>query len=284
MSIQFPMYVASGGASSGTTSCTPAYPAELLAGDLLFLIVVNKYPLNAPTNPTGWTLGIQKSGGAGASGVDSGNVFITAYWKIADGTETGNQTINVTSGNSTLARIFCFRAVENAAWDTPAFVSGESGTPGTAWSATMTAGVEMRFGDMIAAWSGQNTDAYTNSVERISHGSATFRNNTERTDNPATAGDDVRMVTSTHEVLSGNETAVSTYTMTAAGSDANSPAGATVLARIRMRGVPEVHAPVRKRQMIVVNRNLKNPADSAAEKAAKLSQELEGRSGSGWTT
>lgn len=284
MPIPFPMFVASGTASSGSTSCAPAYPTDLLAGDLLFLIVVNKYPLNKPTDPNGWTLGVQKSGGAGAAGADSGNVFVTAYWKVADGTETGNETINVTSGNSTLARIFGFRKVEGANWMPPIFASGESATPDTAWSATMTAAWELRFGDMVAAWSGQNTDAYTNSVERVAHGSAKFQNNAERTDNPATAGDDVRMVTSTHEVLTGNETAISTYTMTAAGSDANSPAGVTVLARLRMRGSPEVHAPVRKRQMLVVNnRSQKSPADLAAEKASKLRQELEGRGGAGWT-
>src|SRR5690349_3513003 len=97
---------------------------------LLLAGVVNKYPSNGPTTPSGWTLVGQFSGGSGAAGADVGSVYVTIYSKPSDGTKTGTQTISVPSGNSSLARICAYSCAAGAAWGVAAF-GGADSTAGT---------------------------------------------------------------------------------------------------------------------------------------------------------
>lgn len=76
------------------TSADVAYPATVDADDMLVISVTNTS--NLPNTPSGWTF-IGQAGG--------GNPYTTtAFCKVADGTETGTQTITIDGANNW---IFC---------------------------------------------------------------------------------------------------------------------------------------------------------------------------------
>ena len=230
-----PSYVATGSLDDGTTQATPGYPSGIQAGDILLLFVSNKYPTNGPTQPSGWSTpsGNQYSGGSGASGVDTGSVYTTVFTRQADGTETGNVTVDVTSGNSVDAAILAYRPAINqySTFDIQV-VGGSDNTAGTDWSVT-TGSIDLTTDDVVIAGSAVNTDAYTYTSEAIAVSGITFGTATERVDDPTTQGQDLRLVVSEHPVTAGTNTAAATYTMTASGTTTNRPAGATLLIRIR---------------------------------------------------
>ena len=100
-------YVSQTTAVVGTTSLTFTYPT-VSAGDLLVMYIVNKYPAAPPTTPSGWSLQLSKSGGAGSSGANTGEVLVSVYTKIATGSESGNFTVTITSGNCAVGAIARF--------------------------------------------------------------------------------------------------------------------------------------------------------------------------------
>jgi hypothetical protein len=223
---------ASGGtASAGTTQCTPAYTATA-AGDYLLLFVASKYPTNYPTTPSGWTFLGRQSGGAGSNGADSGNVTISVYERVADGTETGTVTVDVTSGNSCSARIFRFTAAAGSRWST-AVGDGADNAAGTSWSVSISPSLDLAVDDMLVACSAVNGDTTSYSAQAFNAVGITFGSETERMDAGSTQGDDHHRVLSTHMVTAGSGTPALTYTMTAAATSGNTPAGATVAVRLR---------------------------------------------------
>lgn len=239
-----------GGAdASGTTSITPGYPANISTGQFLLLAVVNKYPANGPATPAGWTFlaAAQASGGSGAAGVDTGNVFITVFYKVSDGTETGTETVTIASGNSSYGKIFRYSGAANGD-PIPVqvtAVNGTDNTAGTAWS-IVTGAVEIHAGDMVIACSGINTDAYTYSAEAFSQTGTTFGTVNEFWDSNTLQGDDCGLVVADVLVSSGSGTGALTYTMTASGTATNRPAGATVVFVLREVFTATISSPVNK--------------------------------------
>lgn len=224
-------YGSAGAVDPGTNTLIVPYPAGIAAGDLLVLAIANKYPPNGPTTPTGWTLVTngQASGGAGAAGNDSGNVYATVFVKVADGTETGNLTVTVTSANVSLGRMFRYTNAANAGWDYAA-TYGSDNTGGTAWIVSGAADPGITSGDMLVVVSAINTDGPTWSAESVSAAGATFGTHTERQDSGSGVGNDIRLVVSDHTVTAGTAAAAPVFTMTASGA---TPEGASVMLRIR---------------------------------------------------
>lgn len=225
---------AAGNATTGTTSLSVPYPTGIAAGDLLILVVGNKYPTNGPTTPSGWTLAGQGSGGLGTAGADSGQVYNTIFVKQALGTESGNLTVTLTAANTSMARMFRYIKAAAASWNYAA-TTGSDNTAGTTWSVTGAANPGIISGDILIVGSSLNGNRVTQWTESVTATGATFANAAERNDSTSGTGDDMGLIVSEHPVTAGNATAAPVYTMTGANGNPNatSPTGASVMLRLR---------------------------------------------------
>lgn len=224
---------ATGTGAQGTTSLSVSYPAGVAAGNLLVLCVSNKYPANGPATPSGWTLPTngQGSGGSGSAGEDSGEVYATVFVKVADGSESGSLAVTITSGNAATGAMSRYTKTL-AAWSYAA-VNGVDSTVDTSWSVTAGADPGVTAGDMVYACSAVNGGLTAWVSPAITQTGITWGTSTERIEGATANGDNVETMVSDHAVSSGTSSAAPVYTMTGAGSGANSPAGATVLLRLR---------------------------------------------------
>ncbi len=223
-----------GATAFGTTSCAPGIPATTAAGDMLILFTSDKYPPAAPDTPAGWNFIGSATGGAGATGIDSGGVVCAAYFRIADGTEGATVTVSCVGGNVTYGKIARYTKAANEQW----LVSGPSvgsfalGT--VSWATTGDAMLDMLAGDRIIAVSSINSDTYTYSAQSVAVAGVVIGTQAERQDGGTSTGDDVGIVMSDHVVTSGVPASAPAFTMTASGASAGvSPAGATVMFRLR---------------------------------------------------
>lgn len=223
-------YVAAGAVVSGTTSLTPAFPAGIASGDLLLLVVVNKYPTNGPSTPSGWTLVAQKSGGAGSAGVDSGNVYTTVYYKVASGSESGTETVTVTSANVSLAQILCYTNATGA-WSLASTTDDD--VAGSTLSFTFPADPGVTAGDMIVAVTGINGTGATYSSVTFTQTGVTFGTITLQTAGSTPTGDNAQLVVYRTPVLSGTSSAAPSHSFIASTWFGNYPAGACVFVRLR---------------------------------------------------
>jgi MSHA biogenesis protein MshQ len=223
-------------ASSGTTLLSVPYPGSIAAGDLLILVVGNKYPTNGPATPAGWTFVAngQGSGGLGSAGVDSGQVYNTIFVKEALGNESGNLAVTVTSANTSMARMFRYTKTAGTTWDYAA-TNGSDNSAGTSWSVTGAANPGITPGDVLIIGSSLNGNRVSNWTESIFATGATFGAVTERNDSTSATGDDMGLIVSEHTVTAGTASAAPVFTMTGASGSANatSPTGASAILRIR---------------------------------------------------
>lgn len=218
-----------GTAASGTTSCTPSYPASIAANDLLILVTCSKY--KQPTSVTGsWTLLASHNAGAGSSGADSGQAYLSVYYKMATGSESGTITVSVSGGNCVVARIGCFDWNKTGNLELATAQGGDT-TSGTAWSVT-TGTLEMKPNDFIFAFSAGNSDA-TMTSHGLSASGITFGSVVERIDNGTSSGDNCNIFGADARVSSGSGTVAVTYTATASISHTNDLCGPTIIMRAR---------------------------------------------------
>lgn len=235
--------------ATGTTSLAVPYPSGIAAGDLLVLGIANKYPANAPTTPAGWTLrsGGQTSGGSGASGVDTGSVYASQYYRLADGTESGNLSVTITSGNAAVGVILRFSPAAGYTLDTANMQAsnGSDNSAGTAWSVTGGNSISpaLSGGSTYVVVTGVNTDAYTFASHGFSCGTGVFTR-TERVDSGTTSGDDCALVVCEVQQSSGSASGNPVYTATASGSAADAPAGASVIIYYAEKLAPAVTDPL----------------------------------------
>lgn len=228
-------FLSSGAAASGLSSATPAYPADVASGQMLILFVVAKYITVAVAPPAGWTLLGSFTGGImTGSGAGSGEGVVWAYYRIANGTETPGATINVgvsPAANCSHHKIFSFTKDASKTWSI-AFTGGNMQVPATAWSVTG-ASWNVAANDFLVQCTFQNSYV-TVSAQAMTMAGVTFGAATEQYDLGSTAGDDVRMIVSTHPVTAGGATGATTYTALVAGTTSpSSPTGATLMVRLR---------------------------------------------------
>lgn len=219
---------------TGTTSVTPGAPASVAVGDPLALLICNKYPNNAPTTPTGWTLPTngQGSGGQGTDTVDGGHVYATWYFRVADGTAADTPAVTVTSGNSCTATLIRMTAAAGKSFSVAA-ANGSFNTAGTAWSVAMGTDPGITAGDFLLVGSAHNSDSGGVSAHAMAATGLTIGTVTERSDSGTTSGDDMRQFSATALVSSGTASGVLTYTATISATAGDAPAGASVLLRVR---------------------------------------------------
>ncbi len=223
-----PAYSSKGTAS---TTLTIAHPATVNAGEMLLLFRVIKYPdVSTPDTPSGWTLLGTVTGGAGASGADSGNVSVTAYSKVADGTEGGtNLTVTNTGvANCQIGQITNYTRASTSTWKV-LFTSGSDNTKHTAESVTGTADPGFLVNDLMVVCYGGNINLAASS-EAFAAGTVTFGAVTERNDTQNSGGDHCDQQTSTGAITAVTASGAPTYTAT---SGAGGSAGAAVFVVLR---------------------------------------------------
>lgn len=225
----------SGTGSSGTTSSNPTLPAATVDGDGLIAWAVTKYA-KPDAAPTGWVELGTISGGHGSSGVATGNVTVTAYWRISAGNE-GNSTAytwTVTGGNSIRVNISRYTKAEGEQWVAPAVASCQNNTPSTSWSGTATTNPGLSAGDLILSCAGINGSAFTYSAQAYAATGCTFGTVGVRFANQINTGDHLEPVSCDATVSTGPATSAPTFSMTSSGSSTDSPAGATLFVRLRV--------------------------------------------------
>ncbi|MFZ1721029.1 MAG: hypothetical protein WAU07_00835, partial [Microgenomates group bacterium] len=223
-----------------TTSMLIAYPVGIEKGDLIVLGMSNKHTPNGPTTPTDWTAAsnYQQSGASGADGGDTGSVYATVFYKIADGTEMGNLSVSIPSGSSAIGRMIIYSKEVGKEWDI-AMANGSDTTINTTWSVTAGSDPGIIAGDMVLAVSGINTDAYSYRNHALTASGVTFDTaEKEIVEIGTSAGNDTEAVFSNHYAISGTSGAAPVYTMLSSSSATSAPAGATVLMRIRQVDAP----------------------------------------------
>lgn len=222
---------------AGTTSVLLRQPAALLAGDLIVWLCTNKYPTNGPATPTGFTSLIQKVGGSGAAGIDTGEVYGTAFQRISDGTEDGlTQAVAITGGNTATARAVSFARSAGTGWLVAA-TAGSQASGSNSWSVTGDAALDLAAGDVVLIYVAKNGDGDSAlSAHALAAAGITFGAwNSIAAHEGTIQGQDCAHAIGYFNVTAGSASAVPTFTMTLGGS-ANLEAGAVLFIRLREDG------------------------------------------------
>jgi len=226
-------YVGVGAFLNSTAGGNVAWPATVNRGDMAVMWVINKHPPNGPSTPSGWTLGLQQSGGAGASAADLGLLYCTTFWKITSGSEGGGtQAITITSGNSSIAFISVFRSGKGG-WMNPWFTGGADNTGGsTTVTITGSENIFITTGDYVYAVAGLNTDAFTLPSAQIAATGATLSN--AGANNTTTGlGNDCMLCLRRYDCTAGVSSAAPVFTLTMSGSGTDVPTGPGIIVRLR---------------------------------------------------
>lgn len=229
-----PTYRASGTTSTGSATAPPTdYPPGLVAGDIIFLPVVIKYPGATVTPPAGFTLFFTYTGGVGVAGDDTGDVILSLYYKISDGTESGSVSFSITGANIAVCRMFAIYDTNypRVAWDFKAVMKVWS-TNSTAVSVTFDSATDVRSDDLLFIIAGFNSDNATYTGYTITITGATVGLKNQRASIGTGGGNDCRLQVITAPVTAGPANDIATYSQT--GTVAG-PAGPIVLLRVRSR-------------------------------------------------
>lgn len=241
-----PRYKGAGTGAVGTTALSVAIPTTVrVKSNLMVLCVAVKATTGTPTvnTPTNWSpvdSGIgQQSAGVGAQGTaDRGPVIAAVFYKISDGTETGNVSVTFSSAvTSTQGIIVVYEKPYDMDWYTTGFFCGvgtDTTASSTAWSATASSSITLYPDWHVLAISAGNSDAYSFTSQSLTQTGLTISNGGEVYDIGTTNGLDQRLVVSRHSVTSGTSSSPNmVYTMTASGSTAYATTGVTLMLVIR---------------------------------------------------
>jgi hypothetical protein len=238
--------VAAAAAYGGATTVTPAYPAGILATDVVLLFVGQK-PSTANggtvTTPTGWTLReeLTAAGGYGATlGADTGNTNLRIYsWNTPVAGQTGNLT--VTLANNNISWAFMVRVPTADGGVSFGSADGQRTTAPTvnvAFATALTNGTSatnFQAGD-LALWAMCiPTDVTTPgqfSAQSVTATGATFATAVELNEPDSNTGNDIGGYSAWASVTAGSSTTAPTVTVTATGTVTN-VRGPIVLVRIR---------------------------------------------------
>jgi hypothetical protein len=231
-----PVFVNSGAFTSAIGSGTApaiAYPASIVAGNILIIVLCSKY--GAVTTPTGWTLVGTLTAGNGAAASDAGSATINMYYKVADGTETGTITLTIAaSTGATASGIMHQVSITAGTTLGVACAVGSLTTPANSISIPMATNPGITTNDLLIFGFAVNSDGFNYSAHAITATGATIGAVAGASEGPATTGQDCELVTGRAACTAGTATANPTLTMTATGTiTATAPAGAALIMRLR---------------------------------------------------
>ena len=228
--------------NSNITTIAPAYPASITQGNMLVLLIGMK-PSTANSGsvatPEGWTAitSLVGAGGYGATlGVDTGNTNVFAFYKVAEGTETGSLLVRLSTINVAWAQIY---RLTNATgnWS----VAGTTGSDivgDASVSIAMSSDPGVASGDFILGAMVIPTDVTTPaqfSAQSFTQSGVTFGTVTEISEPDTTTGNDLGGFVVRASVTSGTSSGAPTLAGTAGGTVTN-VRGPGVFVRIRATG------------------------------------------------
>ncbi len=226
--------VVNGGVATVVTSM-PAHSA----GNILILCVVTKYA--DPGEITGWTSVGRISGGLGAVGADSGNVWTCVYTKEA--TSSAEPAPSVVSTNSITTRIMVYSKAANTTWSIASTTATDS-TADTTLTYAGASNIGIQTGDLVLANVGLNTDAYTITAGAITTPGVVNGTSVSRVATGIINGDDLYQLIRDVFITSGTSTGVPSYTATSNANTTVAPTGSGVI--LRLREVAIVSSPVKR--------------------------------------
>jgi len=217
----------------GTTSLSVPLPPSRVVGNIMVMIVVNKYPPNGGTvTPTGWSTftNNQAENSGLTAGAANGNTRTTVFYRIIDGSESGNVSVTMTSANVSIGWILQFS--KSAGTWAVAGATGADNTHNGTTSFDLNTDPGFTTGDMavMAAAINMTTgvavlgESATLTVPGITAWSAQSGN----TDN-STTGDDIRLFYLYKGVTTGTSSGIPSYSHTITQNSATS----MVLVRLR---------------------------------------------------
>lgn len=174
------MAIASGGvgtvAAAAAQNVSPPYPASIAAGDGLVLVRTAKPDTTVFVTPDGWTLLHEVAGGLGVFGNDTGPLRAAAYWREADGAETGTLVCSTSPGTHDVQQAFIARWTTDsgAEWDVAAS-GGVDAIQSNDWTIVADPALALAAGDVVEVALAWPTDsARTWSSEALTASGATI--------------------------------------------------------------------------------------------------------------
>ena len=188
-----------GAALFSAADMSPVIPTSQVTGDMMLLIVGGK-PYNSvlSVSTTGWASLSRFEDGTTAAGVDTGSMFVAAWWKVATSDTETNPTITegATVWNVVGAYVMVFSKDAGETWETPLMTGGGDATAGTGFSVTCATNPVNVTGDLAVSWGAFHSDAATPCTSHIvaTQTNTTFTNtHTPATDPETVTGGDMGM-------------------------------------------------------------------------------------------
>jgi len=224
-------YVNAGTVVEGTTPITPGAPASLVDGNGIFIVRALKPSTAQLTNPAGWTVVGQNSGGAGSQGVDTGPTRVGIYFREKSPAWSAMPSLAATgSPNSAAAMAFQFSKDLGKVWE----FENRNGTynsssPGLSLN-VITSAIDLRVGDWVCTAVSNHSDTPSWSLQSYVATGIVFSTITEFSEAiEGTTGNDVGVAFWGAEVTAGSGLVTVQQLATAS---ANST-GAVVFMRLR---------------------------------------------------
>lgn len=214
------------------TALPVPYPASIASRDVLVLLLGCK-PFNAAiTTPPGWQSLGSLANGSTAAGLDTGSMLAAAFWRYADGGESGNLTVTIGSGDSCWGSMLRYTH-DNARAVSVAMASGSDAAVGTAVSIAFSSNPGITVGDQLAVIDVVPTDLQgTLSAITLTATSATITAPTvQQAGIAVTTGNDSGGHVLTTSCTAGTASANATFAATS--SVAANNAGPGLLVRLR---------------------------------------------------
>lgn len=225
-------YVSAGAAATGSTSMNIPYPASPSVDNLILCCIASKSTASIdPITVTNFTLILHIRNPSGTVGANTGPTELWIYYKISDGTETGNISCTLTGGNRATGRALLYSIDSGNSWDLTSFTSN-TGSGGTAVSITGLAGIDLATGDWMFAASSNSRGNATASAHTFTATGATFGTVTERLDQVHGSSPGVMLAGADAEVTAGSSNVAPVYAYTSSSS-----AGSVTGGFLRLREV-----------------------------------------------
>jgi hypothetical protein len=223
------MALAFASVSNGSLTTTQSYPTTVNAGDILVWMCASKYDPNFVIPGSDWILIGRKTGGSG-TGDGIGAITISAYYKIATGTEGGTTfTVTATSVNSYYGRVINVTKGSTSTVEL-SYVAGAYTGGTTSWSVSMDNTIPLHSGEFIVLGSAVSLATASGSTYSFnSFSGATISSITERADSGTSGGHDSRLILASASVTAGSGTDTLVYNMTTSAISS----GATIAVKIK---------------------------------------------------
>lgn len=220
-----------GTGANGSTTVAPSYPTGITAGQYLVAVITSGSTSNTTPTDSGskWTQLATAVTTDGSYGIDTGPRRVTVFGCIADGSESGTYTFNISTGDSCRGTISRFTKSGSGTWTIDAQGAADSGNH-TGITMT-TSSMNWNTGDAVLVANCQRVDNATQSSQSLTATGVTFGTRTNRAATAVTTGNDHRHSVDTFAAITGtsNVNAAPTWAYTASAAASS----ATVIVRLR---------------------------------------------------